>query len=50
MRKLLDIALGVVTSIGSYLDAGTLATSAMAGALFGFDLLWTIPLGSICAI
>src|SRR5512142_902257 len=50
MKKLLDIALGIVTSVGGYLDAGTIATSAMAGALFGFDLLWTIPLGSICAI
>lgn len=50
MRKLLDIALGVVTSIGGYLDAGTIATAATAGALFGFDLLWTIPLGSLCAI
>src|SRR5512142_2209058 len=50
MKKLLDIALGIVTSIGGYLDAGTIATAATAGALFGFDLLWTIPLGSICAI
>ena len=50
MKKLLDVALGIVTSIGGYLDAGTIATAATAGALFGFDLLWTIPLGSICAI
>lgn len=50
MKKLLDVALGIVTSIGGYLDAGTIATAAAAGALFGFDLLWTIPLGSVCAI
>ncbi|HET9982208.1 MAG TPA: divalent metal cation transporter [Longimicrobiales bacterium] len=50
MKKLLEIALGVVTSIGGYLDAGTIATAAAAGALFGFDLLWVIPLGTLCAI
>lgn len=50
MSKLLEIALGIVTSIGGYLDAGSLATSMQAGALFRFDLLWAIALGTICVI
>lgn len=50
MKKFFEVALGIVTSIGGYLDAGTIATTAAAGALFGMGLLWAIPLGTICAI
>jgi Mn2+/Fe2+ NRAMP family transporter len=50
MKKILEIALGVVTSIGGFLDAGAIATSAQAGARFRFQLLWATLLGTICAI
>ena len=50
MKKLLGIALGIVTSIGGFLDAGSLATSAQAGAAFGYSLLWAVALGTICVI
>lgn len=50
MKRFFEVALGIVTSIGGYLDAGTIATTAAAGALFGMGLLWAIPLGTICAI
>jgi Mn2+/Fe2+ NRAMP family transporter len=48
MKKLVNIALGIVTSIGGFLDVGTIATSAQAGAQFGFSLIWAILLGTIC--
>jgi Mn2+/Fe2+ NRAMP family transporter len=48
MSKLLEIALGLVTGIGGFLEAGSLATSAQAGAAFGFQLVWAIVLGAIC--
>src|SRR5947209_2200918 len=50
MKKTLEIALGVVTSIGGFIDAGALATSAQAGARFRFQLIWATLLGTICAI
>lgn len=50
MKKWVEIALGIMTSIGGFLDVGTLATAAQAGASFGFALLWTLPLGTLCVI
>ncbi|WP_317615851.1 Nramp family divalent metal transporter [Phormidesmis priestleyi] len=50
MKKLLEIALGIVTSIGGFLDVGAIATAAEAGAGFGFQLIWAIVLGTICVI
>src|SRR5574338_1450689 len=48
MGKLLEVALGIVTGIGGFLEAGSLGTAAQAGAGFGFQLIWAIVLGSIC--
>jgi Mn2+/Fe2+ NRAMP family transporter len=48
VSKLLEIALGLVTGIGGFLEAGSLATSAQAGAAFGFQLIWAIALGTVC--
>jgi Mn2+/Fe2+ NRAMP family transporter len=48
MSKLLEIALGIVTGIGGFLETGSLATAAQAGAGFGFQLVWAIALGVIC--
>jgi Mn2+/Fe2+ NRAMP family transporter len=48
MNKLLEIALGLVTGIGGFLETGSLATSAQAGAAFGLQLIWAIALGAIC--
>jgi Mn2+/Fe2+ NRAMP family transporter len=50
MKKLLEITLGIVTSIGGFLEVGSLATSAQAGAAFGFQLIWAIVLGTISLI
>jgi Mn2+/Fe2+ NRAMP family transporter len=48
VSKLLEIALGIVTGLGGFLEAGSLATGAQAGAAFGFQLAWAIALGTIC--
>lgn len=50
MKKILEIALGIVTSIGGFLDVGAIATSAEAGAAFGFQLIWASLLGTLCVI
>jgi Mn2+/Fe2+ NRAMP family transporter len=50
MSKILEIALGIVTSIGGFLDVGAIATTAEAGSIFGFQLLWVLVLGTICVI
>ena len=50
MKKILEIGLGVVTGIGGFLEAGSLATAAQAGAEFGYQLLWAIALGTLCVI
>lgn len=48
MNKLMEIALGLVTGIGGFLEAGSLATAAQAGGAFGFQLVWAMVLGTIC--
>jgi hypothetical protein len=48
MRRLQHVALGVLTSVGGYLEAGSLGTALQAGARFEFALLWPIAIGTIC--
>ncbi len=50
MKKILEIALGIVTSVGGFLEIGSIATAAQAGAEFSFRLIWAILLGGICII
>jgi Mn2+/Fe2+ NRAMP family transporter len=48
MRALKKAALGVLTSVGSYLEVGSMGTALQAGAAFRFELLWAIALGTVC--
>jgi Mn2+/Fe2+ NRAMP family transporter len=50
MKNLLKITLGILTSIGGFLDVGAIATSAAAGANFGARLLWVTAFGTLCII
>jgi Mn2+/Fe2+ NRAMP family transporter len=50
VKKYFEIALGIITSIGGFLEAGSIATAAQAGATFRFQLLWPIALATICVI
>ncbi|HTM04609.1 MAG TPA: divalent metal cation transporter [Vicinamibacterales bacterium] len=47
---ILQLALGIITAIGGFLDAGSLATAAVAGALFGFQLVWVVVVATGCII
>lgn len=42
MSPLVDLILGIVTSIGGFVEVGSISTSAQAGAEFGFQLLWAV--------
>lgn len=50
IKKIMEVALGIVTSIGGFLDVGAIATAAEAGSAFGFQLIWAILLGTICVV
>src|SRR5947209_10998029 len=50
MKKWGEIALGIATSVGGFLDVGSIATSAQAGAEYRFKLLWAVGLGTLCLI
>jgi Mn2+/Fe2+ NRAMP family transporter len=50
MKKALEITLGIVTSVGGFLEIGSVTTAAQAGAAFGYQLLWAILLGTLCLI
>jgi Mn2+/Fe2+ NRAMP family transporter len=47
LRKILTLALGVVTSIGGFVEVGSISTSAQAGSEFGFSLLWAIAAATL---
>jgi len=42
MSAIVDLVLGIVTSIGGFVEAGSISTASQAGAEFGFQLLWAI--------
>lgn len=48
MKKGLEIGLGIVTSVGGFLEIGSIATAAQAGAGFGYQLGWSVVLGTVC--
>ncbi len=47
MSSIVDLVLGVVTSIGGFVEAGSISTAAQAGSEFGFQLLWAIAAATI---
>jgi Mn2+/Fe2+ NRAMP family transporter len=50
MKKFMQVALGILTGIGGFLEVGSVATAAQAGASFRYALIWAIALGTICLI
>jgi Mn2+/Fe2+ NRAMP family transporter len=50
VKKILQITLGIVTSVGGFLEIGSVLTATQAGAAFGYQLLWAILLGTVCLI
>jgi Mn2+/Fe2+ NRAMP family transporter len=47
VKKLFTLALGIVTSIGGFVEVGSISTSAQAGSEFGFALLWAIAAATL---
>ncbi|MFL5522366.1 MAG: NRAMP family divalent metal transporter [Gemmatimonadales bacterium] len=47
MKKWGEVALGVITCIGGFLEVGSIATGAQAGAEFGYRLVWVVLLGTV---
>lgn len=47
MSALVDLILGIVTSIGGFVEAGSISTAAEGGSQFGFELLWAIAAASV---
>ena len=47
MKRLLGLALGILTAIGGFLDIGDLVTNAVVGSRFGLALAWVIPVGVV---
>ena len=45
MSRLLNIALGILAAIGGFVDIGDLVFNTAAGATFGYQLMWVIPIG-----
>ena len=48
MKRWLGIALGIVTSVGGFLEIGSITTAAQAGAAYRYQLVWAIVLGTLC--
>jgi Mn2+/Fe2+ NRAMP family transporter len=47
MSAIFDLVLGIVTSIGGFVEVGSISTAAQAGAEFEFELLWAIAAATV---
>lgn len=47
MKKVLGLALGILTAIGGFLDIGDLVTNAVVGSRFGLSLAWVVIVGVV---
>jgi Mn2+/Fe2+ NRAMP family transporter len=50
MGSILHVALGILTSVGGFLEIGSIVTAMQAGAEFGFQHLWVVAVGAIFAV
>jgi manganese transport protein len=47
VKKLLQVALGILAAIGGFVDIGDLVFNTQAGAAFGFQLIWAVIVGVV---
>jgi manganese transport protein len=47
VSKLLGLSLGILAAIGGFVDIGDLVFNTAAGATFGYQLMWVIPIGVV---
>ena len=50
MKNILGITLGIMTALGGFVDLGQIVFTTQAGALFGYQLMWAIALGTAAII
>jgi len=50
VKKVMQLALGILTAVGGFFDIGNIATCAQAGAAFRFQLIWSMVLATIVVI
>jgi Mn2+/Fe2+ NRAMP family transporter len=48
MKNFSKIGLGILTSVGGYLEVGSIGTALQAGASFRYELLWALLIGTVC--
>jgi Mn2+/Fe2+ NRAMP family transporter len=48
VKSLTKVGLGILTSIGGFLEVGSIGTGLQAGATYRFSLLWAVVVGTIC--
>jgi manganese transport protein len=47
VKIIFKIALGIIAAVGGFLDIGDLVFNTQAGALYRYDLLWAVALGTL---
>ena len=47
MNKVFGLSLGILAAIGGFVDIGDLVFNTAAGATFGYQLMWVIPIGVV---
>jgi len=47
VKRLLGVALGILTAIGGFVDIGDLVTNAVVGSRFGLSLIWVVGVGVV---
>jgi manganese transport protein len=47
VKKIFQIALGILAAIGGFVDIGDLVFNVEAGAQFGYELLWVVVVGVV---
>jgi Mn2+/Fe2+ NRAMP family transporter len=45
VKRVLGLALGILTAIGGFVDIGDLVTNALVGSRFGLSLAWVVVVG-----
>ena len=47
MSSILDLALGIMSALGGFVDIGELVFTVQGGARFGYMLIWVVVVGTI---
>jgi len=45
VKRIFEVALGILAAIGGFVDIGDIVFNTAAGATFGYGLLWVVVLG-----